>query len=218
MQFKVREFVSIKNLKLIYYAIFIFDCHVNYANTVWGLNRNSINRFIILQKKLSTLQVLNLEMLIQILFLKHEIIKPPGKILMENCLFIIKSVTFNLSSIFNNWFTFSSDLHNYEFSSSSKSLIKVKTVNTKEYSWKDVMYNAISSWNNIQKIISSHVLCGLSYSKLKSLLVKYFLKIYSNNCYVLHYLLIRIHVCWYMQLFCFLFYISVKSNKKQLCS
>ena len=115
------------------------------------------------------------------LFFRHEIIKLPDKILMENCLFISKSVNFNLPSIFNHWFTFSSDSHNYETSSSSKGLLKVKTVNTKKYGREAMINNAISSWNNIQKIISSHVLCDLSYSKLKSLLAKYFLKTYSNN-------------------------------------
>ena len=61
--------------------------------------------------------------------------------------------------------------------------------------------NAISLWNNIQKTISSHALCDLSYSKLKFLLVKYFLKTYSNNDEVLQYIsnllnmLICIHVC-----------------------
>ena len=49
MLFKVREFVNTKILKSIYYAI--FDCHLNYANTVWGQNRNSVNWLIILQKK-----------------------------------------------------------------------------------------------------------------------------------------------------------------------
>ena len=34
MLYKVREFVNIRVLKLIYHAI--FDCHLNYANTVWG--------------------------------------------------------------------------------------------------------------------------------------------------------------------------------------
>ena len=45
--FKVREFVNIKILKSIYYAI--FDCYLNYANAVWGQNRCSINCLIILQ-------------------------------------------------------------------------------------------------------------------------------------------------------------------------
>ena len=43
-----------------------------------------------------------------------------------------------------------------------------------------MMNNALLSWNNIQKI-SSDVLCDLLYSKLKYLLVKHFLKTYSNN-------------------------------------
>ena len=49
MLFKVREFVNIKTPKSIYYAI--SDCHLNYANTVWGQKENSMNRLIILQKK-----------------------------------------------------------------------------------------------------------------------------------------------------------------------
>ena len=47
--FKVREFLNAKILKSIYYAI--FDCRLNYANTVWSQNRNSMNRLIIRQKK-----------------------------------------------------------------------------------------------------------------------------------------------------------------------
>ena len=100
---------------------------------------------------------------------------------MEKCLFISNSINFNLPPIFNHWFTFSSDSHNYETSSSSKGLLKVKTVNTKKYGREAMTNNAVSSWNNIQKIFPSHVLRDLSYSKLKSLLVKYFLKSYSNN-------------------------------------
>ena len=53
MLFKVWEFVNTKVLKSIYYTI--FDCHLNYANTVWGQNRNSMNRLIIVQKKLFVL-------------------------------------------------------------------------------------------------------------------------------------------------------------------
>ena len=115
------------------------------------------------------------------LFYRHEINKLPDKIIMKNCLFISKSISFNLPPIFNLWFTFSSDSHNYETSSSSKGFLKIKTVNTKKYGREAMTNNAVSSWNNIQKIISCHVVLDFSYSKLKSLLVKYFLKSYSNN-------------------------------------
>ena len=114
-------------------------------------------------------------------FFRHEIIKLPDKIIMENCLFVSKSINFDLPPIFNHWFTFSSDSHSYETSGSSKGLLKAKTVNTKKYGREGMTNNAVSSWNNIQKIFPSHVLRDLSYSRLKSLLVKYFLKSYSNN-------------------------------------
>ena len=78
---------------------------------------------------------------------------------MENCLFISKSINFNLPPIFNHWFTFSSDSHNYETSSSSKGLLKVKTVNTKKYGREAIINNAILPWNKFQEIVSSHVLC-----------------------------------------------------------
>ena len=100
----------------------------------------------------------NAEMLIQILFSRHEIIKLPNKIIMENCLFISKSINFNLPPIFSHWFTFSSDSYNYETSSSSKGLLMVKTVNTKNYGREAMTTNAVSSWNNSQNIFSSHVL------------------------------------------------------------
>ena len=64
-----------------------------------------------------------------------------------------KSSNVNLPPVFNHWFTFSSDSHNYETSSS-----KVKTVNTKKYGREAKSNNAMSSWNNIQKIILSQVL------------------------------------------------------------
>ena len=48
MLYKVREFVNTRVLKLIYHAI--FDCHLNYANTIWGQNKKSLNRLFLLQK------------------------------------------------------------------------------------------------------------------------------------------------------------------------
>ena len=132
-------------------------------------------------------------------FFRHEIIKLPDKIIMENCLFISKSISFNLPPIFNHCLTFSSDSHNYETSSFSKGLLKVKNANTKKCGREAMTNNAVSSWNNIQKVISSHVLRDLSHSKLKSLLVRYFLKSNSNDSSILQYrsnlfMLICIHM------------------------
>ena len=54
------------------------------------------------------------------LFKQSSILKLLGKIFLENILFVSKSLS-NLSpSVFNTWFSFSSDNHNYESSSSTK--------------------------------------------------------------------------------------------------
>ena len=134
-------------LKSIYYAI--FDCDLNYANRVWGQNRNSMNQLIVLQKSSPHYELWMQKCSFKSSFSWHEIIKPPDKIIMENCLFISKSINFNLPPIFIHWFTFSSDSLNCETSSSSKGLLKVKTVNTEKYGREAMTNNAILSWNNI---------------------------------------------------------------------
>ena len=119
MLYKVREFVNTRVLKLIYDAI--FDCHLNYVNTVWGQKKNSLNHLFLLQKK--ALRIISFEYgnaHSNRLFCRHEIVKLHDKIIIENCHFISKSINFDLPSIFNNRFTFSSDFHRYKTSCSLK--------------------------------------------------------------------------------------------------
>ena len=51
--YKVRESVNIRVVKLIYNAT--IDCHLNYANTLWGQNKNSLNGLFLSQKALRTI-------------------------------------------------------------------------------------------------------------------------------------------------------------------
>ena len=86
-----------------------------------GSKQNSLNRLLLLQKK--ALRIISFESRnahSNPLFYRHEIVKLHDKIITENCLFISKSINFDLPSIFNNWFTFSSDSHRYEASCSLK--------------------------------------------------------------------------------------------------
>ena len=46
---KIRNYVSMKTLRNIYFAT--FDSHLSYSCIVWALNINIVRRFIILQKK-----------------------------------------------------------------------------------------------------------------------------------------------------------------------
>ena len=47
--FKMRKYVSLKTLRLIYFAI--FDCYLSYCCFIWAQNCSTIQRIAILQKK-----------------------------------------------------------------------------------------------------------------------------------------------------------------------
>ena len=140
-----RGLVNIKILKSVYYAI--FDPYLNYANTVWGQNKNFMNRLIILQKR--ALRIMSLE---------------------------CRNAPYLSVNLFNSIF--------HQFSIIGllflQAHITMKPL-AKKYGSKAMINNAISSWNDIPKDISSHALRDLSSSKLKSLLAKHFLETYSND-------------------------------------
>ena len=74
MLYKVREYVSIRNLNSIYHAI--FDCHLNFTNAVWVQNKTSLNHLFLLQKK--ALRIISFECrnaYSNPLFHRHEIVK-----------------------------------------------------------------------------------------------------------------------------------------------
>ena len=116
------------------------------------------------------------------LFYRHEIVKLHDKIIIENCLCISKSINFDLPSIFNNWFTFSSDSHRYKTSCSLKGFLKVNIANTKKYGREALSNSVISSWNDIQKYFSSNkIVRDVPTFQLKSLLKKHFLDTYNTS-------------------------------------
>ena len=101
-----------------------FDTHLNYANLIWGQNLNVVSRIVILQKK--TLRIMNFQSRdyqSSLLFKCNHFLKFEDKILIENILFIHKSLNNLLPPIFKNWFTFCSDVHNYQTASSASDKI-----------------------------------------------------------------------------------------------
>ena len=66
--------------------------------------------------------------------------------------FVGKSVKDLKPSVFNTWFSFSSDQHNYETSSSRQSNQPYKIfLWTNRYMKYSVIASAVDSWNKIQK-------------------------------------------------------------------
>ena len=125
-----------------------------YANAILsGLKIVALlKKIIILPKK--TIRVINFQprnFYTSSLFKQNSISKFQENILLENISFVSKSLN-NLSlSVFNAWFSFSSDQHNYETSSSTRgNLIKLfhKTKRNEKYS---IIVSAVDSSNKIQK-------------------------------------------------------------------
>ena len=103
--FKIRKIVDYKILRSICFTI--FESSLNYCSTVWALNYDAVNRLVILQKKI--LKITNFEprnFHTSPLLSKTSVLKFKDKI---NLLFISKSITNLLPSLFNNWLAFSSD-------------------------------------------------------------------------------------------------------------
>ena len=164
-----------KILRSIYFAI--FDFYLSYCCLVWAQNCGTVQQIIILQKK--AIRIINFQprnFHASPLLKQNSILKYQDKICLENILFISKSLN-NLSPpIFNTWFSFSSDQHNYESSSSAqRNLIKL-FYKTKRYGKYSITVTALELWNKIQEQLKDLLLGDLSPNKIKTIVSDIYLK------------------------------------------
>ena len=151
--FKIRNFVNVKALKTIYYAI--FDSHINYANVIWAQSLNGVNRLFILQKK--ALRIFSFQppdCNSSPLFKKHNLLKFEDKIPLENVLLVSKYFNNILTSTFDNWCTLRSDIHNYSTAASSTGKLFNPSFRTNLYD-----KNSITIQGQIQRFLKESVLC-----------------------------------------------------------
>ena len=147
--FKIRKYVSSKILRSIYFAI--FDSYLSYCCLVWAQNCSTIQQIVILQKKAIT--IINFQPRnshTSHLFRQSSILKFQDKICLENILFISKSLNNLWPSVFNTWFRFSSDQHNYETSSSTQDNLTKPFYKTTKYGKYSITVSAVEVWNKIQ--------------------------------------------------------------------
>ena len=117
--FKMRKYVSLKILRSINFAI--FDSYLSCCYLVWAQNRSTIKRILILQKK--AVRIINFQPRnshTSPLFKQNFILKFQDKTCLENVLFVSKSLNNLTPSVFSTWFSFSSNQHNCETSSSTQ--------------------------------------------------------------------------------------------------
>lgn len=130
MQYKKREYVSTNTFESTYYTT--FNSHLKYGNPVRVQNINGVKHLTILQKK--TLRFVSSKPRIfhtSPLFSSLKILTSPGKIILKCYVLITKAITNFSLFLFNNWFTFLSEIHQCDTSSSAKGLLKTPIINTK---------------------------------------------------------------------------------------
>ena len=103
------------------------------------------------------------------LFKQSSILKFQDKICLENILFISKSV-------FNTWFRFSSDQHNYETSSSTQGNLTKLFYKTNKYGKYSITVSAVEVWNKIQKQLKNILLKDLPPNKTKTVVSNFYFK------------------------------------------
>ena len=164
-------------LRSIYFAI--FDSYLFYCCLVWAQNFGTIQRIVILQKK--AIRIINFQLRnfhTSPLFEQNSILKFQDKICLENILFVCKSLNKLSPSIFKTWFSFSSDQHNYETSSSTQGNLMKHFYKTNRYGKYSITVSAIESWNKIQKQLKNMLLKNLSPYKIKTVVTNFYLKSY----------------------------------------
>ena len=147
----MRKSFSPKILRSIYFAI--FDSYLSYCCIVLAQNFGTIQKIVILQKK--AFRIINFQprnFHTSPLFKQNPILKFQDKICLENVLFVSKSLNNISTSVFNTWFSLSSDQHNYETSSSTQGNLMKHFYKTNRYGKYSITVSAVESWNKIQKL------------------------------------------------------------------
>ena len=101
-----------------------------------------------------------------------------NKIYLANVLVLSKSLNNLTPSVFRTWFSFSSDQHNYETSSSTQGNLTKLFYKTNRYGKYSITVSAVESWNKIQKQLKDILLKDLSPRKIKTIVSNFYFKSY----------------------------------------
>ena len=167
-----------KTLRNIFYAV--FGSNPIYFCIVWAQNINLVKRLIILPKK--ALRIMNFKDHLfhsSPFFSENNILKFIDKIILENILFVNKSINREVPPIFYDWFTFSGDLHRYETCWSVTDHLNIPTFWTQKYGRFSIRASTIYSWSSMQSLLIKNLSLQNSTSKkIKYFLTKHFIEKY----------------------------------------
>ena len=113
------------------------------------------------------------------LFSSNNILKFVDTITLENIISVSKSISRQVPSIFNDWFTFSGNLHRYETGWSATNHLNIATSRTQKYANFNIRASNIRSWNYTQDMLKINLsLKNSTPPSIKYFLTKYFIESY----------------------------------------
>ena len=145
-----------------------------------------INRLFILQEKaLRLIHFKERKVHTALLFFKSKwwnfLIKLKLKIAFSSSNNKLQQITNNkLTAIFNSWFIFSSNSHNYEISFATKGHLKILTVTTATYGKEAFINMATKAWNNIQSQIKDSMRNTFFPNELNIFLFNFYSNLYQT--------------------------------------
>ena len=106
------------------------------------------------------------------LFLKLKLLKFNDKVHLENKLLISKFINRLLPPVFNNWFTFCTNVHNFETTSSATCKLFKPSFRTNLHGKNSITVNAIDAWKKAQTSLGDTILKDLKPTKIKTIIMK----------------------------------------------
>ena len=105
------------------------------------------------------------------LFLKLKLLKFNDKVHFENVLLISKFINSLSPPVFNNWFTFYYNIHDYETTSSATCKL-FKPFFSHLYGQNSIIVNAIDAWNKAQTSLGDTIVKDLTPNKIETIIMK----------------------------------------------
>ena len=106
------------------------------------------------------------------LFSKLKLLKFNDKAFLENVPLISKFINSLLPPVFNKWFTFCSNIHNYETTSSTTCNLFKPSFPANLYGKNSITINAIDAWNKAQTSLDNVILTDLTPNKIKTIIME----------------------------------------------
>ena len=183
---KCRDFVSIKELKSIYHAV--FSSHLIYACQIWGLSDNKYKDkiFKIQKNSLRIMTRAGFNAHTSPLFKSLDILKISDQITLLNCLFVHDYFNGKLPKSFDNTFTklsevpdmVGSTINTVRTINSDLGCLLLPNVTSSTYGLNSLYRNSIVNWNTYVKLFNKENIVKMTKNELKNKIKKHIISTY----------------------------------------